>query len=134
MDKPKDCYCQSGKAAEDCCLPILEGRIQASSPEALMRSRYTAFCLENIEYLQQTTDPAKQESFDLELNKSWASKAEFTGLEILASEEMADTGRVEFKASFDFDGESRTHHEDSVFKRIGGRWYFHSGEVFEEDS
>ena len=36
------CPCGANSTFEDCCQPIIEQREVASTPEALMRSRYSA--------------------------------------------------------------------------------------------
>ncbi|HAU19042.1 MAG TPA: hypothetical protein DCS72_11975, partial [Marinobacter adhaerens] len=40
----RNCPCGSGKSYSECCQPLHHGEA-ASTPEALMRSRYAAFVL-----------------------------------------------------------------------------------------
>ena len=42
------CPCGSGKEYGECCEPIIKGTALAQSPEALMRSRYTAYAKHEI--------------------------------------------------------------------------------------
>lgn len=129
----EQCPCQSQKEINNCCLPFIKGEKLPQSPEELMRSRYTAFCLKEIDYLAGTTDPENSESFDREANEEWAKQASFLNLDVKNSSEDGDEGQVEFVAEFSVDGETLQHHEKSKFIRKDGKWFFHSGEVDEEN-
>lgn len=93
-----------------------------------MRSRYTAFCMQELDYLENTTDPENMESFDREANEAWAKSARFLGLKVLNTSQDGDEGNVEFAAQFEIDGDKLEHHEKSRFIRKNDRWFFHSGE------
>lgn len=124
----KPCPCQSGKSLEECCLPLVEGKAQATSPEQLMRSRYTAFALKKIDYIFNTLDPQARGDFDRQTNVDWAEQSTFTNLEIVKSTMEGNKGIVEFKATFQTaDGQSHVHHEHSKFRKQGGVWYFREG-------
>lgn len=125
----KSCYCQSEKPYENCCGPLHSQNTFATSAEALMRSRYSAFMLKNIEYLLETIDPDFREEFDLVANQAWADEAEFTGLKILKKSQDENHGIVEFQAEFIHKGNKYIHHEISHFRKIKDRWYFSRGEV-----
>ncbi|BBD09151.1 SEC-C motif domain-containing protein [Desulfovibrio ferrophilus] len=56
MTKPKDCPCGSGKEYTACCEPIINGT-PAPTAEALMRSRYSAYVVGNIDYIQTSLAP-----------------------------------------------------------------------------
>ena len=91
------CLCGSMKPMDECCLPFLSGIIQPETALSLMRSRYTAYCLRDGQYLQRTwhvsTQPAK---LDLQ-----GDDTEWVRLGILGQEqgENSDTiGSVEFVA------------------------------------
>lgn len=51
-----DCPCCSGKPYSECCKPYHDG-LAAPTALALMRSRYSAYALENADYIIQTTHP-----------------------------------------------------------------------------
>lgn len=57
MSVPKPCPCGSQQPYADCCEPYLTGKAIAPTAEALMRSRYTAYCKQNLDYLLQTRHP-----------------------------------------------------------------------------
>lgn len=97
--------------------------------EALMRSRYSAFAKNEMQYLRDTTDPQTLENIDDEANKEWAERAKFLKLEIVRAEEKGTKGVVEFKAFYSVDDEDYVHHEVSTFRKQAGQWFFKSGKV-----
>lgn len=121
------CPCGTGKLFEDCCHPLITGAAKAPSPEALMRSRYSAFARKEMNYIEQTTDPATRSSFDWSANRLWAMQANFTKLEVLWATEDGDHGEVEFKAHFMMNLAPHVHHEFSIFRRKSGVWYYSEG-------
>lgn len=135
--KDKDmnpCPCGKKESLENCCLPLIRGEKEASTPEELMRSRYTAFYLKNMDYVKETTDPQTQSEFDFAGNQEWANAVQFTKLEILSASEDGNKGIVEFKAHFTAKTEAQeeqslTHHEISKFRKQQGLWYFRDGKV-----
>lgn len=133
MTETIQCPCHSTKTLNECCAPFIEGQKLPATPEELMRSRYTAFCFKNMDYLETTTDPENMESFDREANEDWASKAKFLKLEIKKTDIKEDLGMVEFVAHFNIDGEDSLHHEHSKFIKKADKWFFHSGEIDEEN-
>ena len=48
------CRCHSRRAYKRCCEPLHQGR-PAATPEALMRSRYTAYAMGLVDYVMDTT-------------------------------------------------------------------------------
>ncbi len=86
------CPCKSGTSFLECCSPYLENEKTAPNPLALMRSRYSAYVLEKIDYLVQTQCHTS-DSHEIE---AFAKATYFQNLEIL------DYGEdfVEFKAYY----------------------------------
>jgi SEC-C motif-containing protein len=131
------CPCGSGKKFDDCCGIFIEGTQQPETPEQLMRSRYTAFVMQDMEYVQKTTDPQTKFDFDFEANRSWAEESEFVGLKILKTSMDGNKGMVEFQAQFrsragEGSATVQTHHEISKFRKQAGVWYFREGRVLSE--
>lgn len=125
-----DCPCGSLKGLNQCCGPLIEGVVEAESPEALMRSRYTAFALKNIDYILETTDPQARFEFDMNANKDWADNAKFLKLEVLNTSFEGNKGMVEFKAHYQIGAEPVViHHEVSKFRKQAGVWYFRDGKI-----
>jgi SEC-C motif domain protein len=125
------CPCGSDLELAACCEPILSGERPAQTAEALMRSRYTAYARKDVAYIAASHDPETRSAVDEEAVRDWAQRAEWQGLEILATQaggERDDHGEVEFVARFrDERGRELRHHERSSFVRREGRWYYHDG-------
>ena len=48
------CPCGSGKKYADCCEPVVTGKTKAATAEALMRARYTAYVVHEIDFIVNT--------------------------------------------------------------------------------
>ena len=122
------CYCCSEKKFSNCCEPFISGSQLPETPEELMRSRYSAFCLKDGKYLYETTDPQTRMEIDHKGNEDWAHTVQFLNLEILQTSTEKNKGTVEFKAKFkDSSGAEQIHHEIAKFRRQGGQWFFRDG-------
>ncbi|AWG22399.1 preprotein translocase subunit SecA [Flavobacterium faecale] len=118
------CYCCSGAAFSNCCEPILEGRQLAIVPEQLMRSRYTAFAIQNADYLVATTHISTRKHHNKEDILDWSKANQWIKLSVL---EAVDN-KVRFKAYYkDENGIDHVHHEYSTFKQEGEQWYYVDG-------
>jgi len=122
------CPCGSLLDIENCCAPIIAGA-PAPTPEALMRSRYTAFVLGNIEHIDRTHVPEIRDDFNRAEAERAASEIEWVGLEIRHASENGDSGSVEFVVRFRRNGKELTQHEISRFRRENGHWLYEDGEV-----
>jgi SEC-C motif-containing protein len=101
MTEPMPCPCGSGKPYSDCCEPLISGAQVAESPEALMRSRYTAFATQQVGYLEHSLHPSQRSDYDAPGTAKWAADSCWEGLEILnisGNPETDTTGKVEFRA------------------------------------
>jgi SEC-C motif-containing protein len=126
-----ECPCGSKLPYEACCGAIISGKKEAASPEALMRSRYTAYTLGDGAYLVATTVAQKRHEEDVPLIEEYARKTEWLGLEVIRSHQEGEEGEVEFKAYYRENGGISVHHELSRFVKVGGRWYYDEGRLFE---
>ena len=119
------CPC-GGSSLVACCGRYLGTQLPAPDAQTLMRSRYTAFVLDQREHLlaswHASTRPAAIAPPEPGLR--------WLGLEVLAH---CTTGRetacVEFVARSKLGGRARRLHEISRFVREAGRWYYVDGEV-----
>jgi len=92
-----------------------------------MRSRYTAFCLSNKEYLLKTWHPDYRPN-ELEFSKDilWLA------LEIVnhrLGQLNDDNGMVHFRAYFKQKGKLEVLEEKSQFLKIDGKWQYVNGEL-----
>lgn len=122
------CYCNSGHLYAKCCEPYVSGLKKRDSALVCMRSRYTAYCLKNIDYLIESTYPTQRKYYPRKSLVNWANSVKWLKLEILQSTESI----VEFKAYFTGIDSTKIqiHHEKSQFKITDGSWFFFEGEVF----
>lgn len=120
------CPCGLPKAYIECCQPLHTAQQLAMSAEQLMRSRYAAFALGNIDYIVQTTVPAQQGLLDVAAITDWSQQNQWLGLTIVASQPALKPrhAHVEFVARFKDQQGEQQHHERSSFVHSGTRWYF----------
>lgn len=128
------CPCTSGESYENCCEPFITGKSWAPTAEKLMRSRYTAYTLGDIDYIQKTYLD-EEDDFDYEGTEDWATSSFWEGITIKETElggENDDEGTVDFIAYYtDRNGKSCYHQEKSLFVKQDGKWMFKEG-IFDE--
>lgn len=120
----QSCPCGGAEYAR-CCQPLHLGQAHAVTAEQLMRSRYSAFALAQIDYIVQTTAIAQQATLDRAAITDWSQSNRWLGLEVLQTNEQLDKHHalVEFRAHYD-DGQPQQHYERSYFVRLDERWFF----------
>jgi SEC-C motif-containing protein len=128
------CPCHSGKTYQQCCEPYVTGQQPAPTPEALMRSRYTAYTQGNVDYLEHTTQGKAAQGFNREAVRIFATESDWGGLDIVRSYMVSDSkGMVEFVAHYnDKHGHHHHLHEMSDFQLIDGRWFYVDGQQQED--
>ena len=128
---PDLCPCCSGKKYADCCQPVLNGSRKASSPEELMRARYTAYVVHDIDFIVNTVEKGEKiAEIDRKATEDWSNKSTWHGLTILRTEKGGpdDTeGIVEFEAVYTQKGIRDIHHEVAGFRKIDGQWLYSVG-------
>jgi len=127
-----DCPCASGFDYQDCCEPFLLGHAKPPTAVALMRARYSAYALSSIDYLYKTSGPRVRKEFDAENSRKWADSAEWTGLEVIATEDGTEndsSGVVEFIAHYKIENNDFKHHERAQFSKIKNEWFFIDGKI-----
>ncbi len=117
------CPCGTELEYTECCEPFIAGKLSAPNPEALMRSRYSAYAKAAVAYLGETLAPEFRKDYDENETREWAEKSEWLGLRIIKAQ--GDT--VEFIAKYKSQGKVLEHHETSKFRKINDCWYFVDG-------
>ncbi|WP_269620833.1 YchJ family protein [Zhongshania sp. BJYM1] len=126
------CYCGNAKPFTECCYQYISGNTAAPTAETLMRSRFSAFCIKDPDYLLETLhkDPRAKESRKALLrsfgNTQWRS------LKIIRSHQGAGgqrRGAVEFAAFFVEGEKGGQLHERSRFEFEDGRWFYTDGDI-----
>lgn len=122
---PLRCPCDDNREYAQCCgrwhAGLTEG-LHAPTPEALMRSRYSAYVLGLIDYLLATWHPGTAPG-ELEL-----PPLKWLGLEVRNALEQGGAGVVEFVARCRDGGRAQRLHETSRFVRQEGRWFYIDGD------
>jgi len=123
------CPCGSGRPFDHCCKPLLSRATTAATAEDLMRSRYTAFVVNDAAYLAHTWHSTTRPT-----EVTAPSGIAWRRLRIrdthLGGPDDA-TGEVEFVAHYrSVDGTRDFLHERSRFAREKGRWMYVDGELF----
>lgn len=119
-----NCHCGSNQPYASCCGIYISGLAYPPTPEALMRSRYTAYTLANIDYIVNTMTGPAALGFDPIAAKKWAKSLRWVRLEVLSSSTQGDKGEVSFKAYFTVKNKPQVMMERSAFERINGRWLY----------
>jgi SEC-C motif domain protein len=122
-----NCSCGSLRLYADCCEPYLKKRSAPKTPEALMRSRYTAFTHSDIQYIADTMRGKAKRGFSFEETYAWASSVQWESLSVLQASSLdaaGDSATVEFEAFYHLNGIKKCMHEVSVFHLIDGVWYY----------
>jgi len=126
------CPCNSGLDMDACCLPLIKGSVEASSAEALMRSRYTAYVLGEFDYIERTCDPETAEEFNRMDIERCHSDIKWTGLsvrEVKGGKEGDTEGTVDFSFSYQYKGQNNAQREIASFRRAGDRWFYVDSEI-----
>jgi SEC-C motif-containing protein len=120
------CPCGSDAVYPQCCGRWHEGLadgVGAPTPEALMRSRYSAYVLGLLDYLLATWHPSTAPG-DLTLPPvKWLS------LDVRHAQAQGEVGVVEFVAQLREQGRGQRMHEVSRFVREAGLWYYIDGQA-----
>ncbi|MBX3263784.1 MAG: hypothetical protein KIS78_33950 [Labilithrix sp.] len=128
---PRECPCGSSQRYRACCGPLHDGA-RAETPEALMRSRWSAFAVGRGDYLFDTlasTHPdraAPRDAAVRELSRA-RERQRFLRLTVLHAGAAGDEGEVLFVARIFEKGVDRSFAELSRFTREDGAWRYASG-------
>jgi len=124
------CPCGSGLAYSACCEPFITGKTNAPTPEALMRSRYTAYVIHAVDYIIDTCLDGR-ERIDRKSVENWSNKSKWLGLKIISANGGAEgnTGTVIFEALYEQKGLTNTYHETAIFFKRDDRWFYQDGKI-----
>ena len=117
------CPCGSEVNYQQCCERYISGNELAPDARLLMRSRYTAYTLQDQKYLQKTWHPRSRPvlQFDQQEPCKWL------GLTIMAFQEGDQKATVEFIARYKVNGKASQLHEISKFECEDGKWLYVDG-------
>jgi SEC-C motif-containing protein len=125
------CPCGSGNKYKRCCGVYHRGK--PPEPHRLMRARYCAYSIGNVEFIVETTHPEGPmhrpdvTTWSAELSE-YCHRTRFTGLTIHEHGALGDDEAfVTFTAELEQDGSAHEQTERSVFRRDGRRWKYFDG-------
>lgn len=120
MKKSLLCPCTTTRSYSQCCEPYHLREQIAETPEILMRTRYSAYALNKMDYVAETwhhtTKP--HDLHDI-------APLKWINLKIVS---FQDEGFVEFIATYKTqNGKAHKMHEKSRFVKEDGRWFYIDG-------
>lgn len=122
------CPCGSENEYGACCGQWIDQGLNPPTPEALMRSRYTAYALARIDYIANTMCQKAAIGFNAAEAECWAKRVRWLGLDVRNVGHITpDQGWVEFIAHYQDNGTPQFIHELSEFHRINGKWFYVDG-------
>ncbi|MAL83253.1 MAG: Zn-binding protein [Idiomarina sp.] len=124
MKMTEPCPCGLDKTYQDCCFAYHSGEATAQSPEALMRSRYSAFVGRLASYLEATWHSSSRPPLlDLSDSPNWLK------LQVISSSVDQNKGQVHFRAFYKDGNDVAFMEEQSDFVQENGKWYYLDGRV-----
>jgi SEC-C motif-containing protein len=130
------CPCGSKKSYINCCKVFHSGKNPDTALE-LMKSRFSAFVVGDVEYIINTTHEDNIE-YSSDKNK-WRAEIQevinsndFNKLEILEFIDGEQEAYVTFKVSIKQKGLDMSFSEKSRFLKIDGKWLYRSGEFLDD--
>ena len=121
----KKCICGNEKAYEECCARLIEGKDEAKNTVELMRSRYTAYVLQDGQYLYDTCSSKLKNIEDIKAIQN--HKTQWLGLKI---ESFSDY-EVTFMAYYKEDNKIEVMKEHSFFILESGQLKYDRGNMLE---
>lgn len=122
------CPCNPSKKYSDCCEKAHQNIQTVLTAEVLMRSRYSAFVLADINYLKKShyssIRPSDKENKEI---LQWTKSVEWIKLEVLNTTKGTKkdlTGTVEFKAFFIENAKIDVIYENSSFCKENNHWVY----------
>lgn len=121
------CPCGSTNNLIDCCLPIIQGKKNATTAEELLRARYTAFTRGEIDFILSSHHTRTRTEVTRDEIEDWSKNSEWLGLNVVQIEAGKNTdqqGIIVFSAKYKADGKEHEHWERSLFEKEDGKWKF----------
>lgn len=131
-----NCPCGTNDSYDQCCGKYISQDSYPETPLQLMRSRYTAYVLSNIDYVFDTMRDEALKGADRVESMKWAKNSKWLGIEILDAPKVdkdSKYGEVEFIARYEINNKKHELQERSKFNKVHDRWYY-VGSVYEKDN
>ena len=115
----KNCYCGKHLSYKECCKHFHDGTL-APTPEALMRSRFSAFATANVPYIMKT----QVDELNLEIDEASFTQQLQTKKWVLLEVLQAVDDQVTFRAFMIYNDILYTLNERSLFVKDKNRWLY----------
>lgn len=128
MTTTKPCLCGDPRGYDHCCGPIHTDISSANTAESLMRARYSAYSLDNLDFIRQSW----HHSTFLDDVKPNETGFIWTALDIIDTEKGTpddSEGIIEFIAHYSINGQPGQLRERSRFLREAGQWRYLDGKA-----
>lgn len=119
------CPCGSQQVYAQCCERFICGSKLAPTPEALMRSRYSAYAKGAYPYILATYATPPRLSLSASSLAEHDKATHWRRLELV----QAQDNEVEFKAYYQVQGQYYLMHEVSEFVQENGEWRYSDGHI-----
>lgn len=126
------CPCGSGLAFKLCCEPLICQASKATTPEQLMRSRFTAYSKASYDYILNTYAASSRPNISAADLQNDNQNTYWLGLTIHKSDNTKETGEVEFTAYYKVNNDVFCMHENSRFIKQDGSWLYLDGDMFDD--
>lgn len=130
------CPCDKNNDYSQCCELIHLEKLKVQTPEQLMRSRYSAYVLNNANYIYDTYAKAYQKQQSFHEIKIWAQETTWLNLKIITANDYKNTNNptVAFEAIYKKDNTFYKMKETSNFIKENNLWRYTDGNnlYFEE--
>ncbi|MBU3002715.1 YchJ family protein [Paraglaciecola arctica] len=128
----KNCFCGNKVSFESCCQPIITGQVEAQTAEKLMRSRYSAYVIEDYAYILRTYAFEQRTDLTLNILADSAKDTRWLSLQVLKHLPNTTSAQVEFKAFYKIEQQYFVMHELSDFVMIDNIWLYTSGSILKD--
>ena len=125
------CPCLTGKPYKNCCEPLHKGKRKALTAEELLRARYSAFVVSDIDFIISSHHSKTSGEVNRDEITKWSKDSKWEGLVILqkeAGEEADSSGTIVFHAKYVLEGELQNHYEKATFEKEEGAWKFYDAQ------
>lgn len=131
MNKPK-CKCGKALELELCCQPFLDKRRLPDTAEALMRSRFSAYCLGFFQYILDTYHHTTRPNCSAHELQQSVNNLRWLFLDVINTGIQGEYQFVEFKAYLSEQSQIHCIHEVSRFVCENEQWLYIDGEFKSE--
>ncbi len=127
------CPCGSTLSFKQCCFAIHDKSKLASSPEQLMRARYSAYATNSAQFIYNTYATTSRAAQSINDIQAWADNCKWVSLKVIKTTEgnelLKQLPTVEFTARYLENNKLFEMHEVSRFIKENEQWYYLDGEV-----